>query len=262
MLSLTLLLSVLLPSVAAAAPMMDTGVACYGPVPDELVPIDGSVGVSPLAIPAMLAYADCGDGEIQVTLTPNAGPATATTVAVADDGIYWLTDLTLSANTAYVLTATDGASNTMVSTFATGDGALPTLSGVPSIAITGSTLAADGPEASVSLELSLVPDPFGAVFTLSRDGSPVLSGVNDPTSVVDSFGGSDGQEVCYSVRQFNADGTPYATSVETCVYLAADVGDKVHGCSTSGGAGVGSILIGAGLLLSLARGRRHGPESR
>ena len=131
-------------------------------------------------------------------------------------------------------------------------------SGAPAIAISGSTLASDGPAASVSLELTLVADPFGAVFTLARDGAPVLSGVNGPTTLVDSFGGSDGQEICYTLTQFNADGSTFATSAEACVTLAADIGDKVHGCSTAGVAsGAGTAAVGLGALLTLARCRRR-----
>lgn len=254
MLTLTLALTAL----AFAVPAQDTAMPCYGAHPDDLVPRDGASGVSPDAVPAMLGNANCESGPVDVTLTDESGETQTTTVSVEESRVYWLTTLTLAPNTAYTLTAS-GGEETLTSAFRTGGDALPALPGAPTLAITGSTLAADSPLATVSLELTLAGDVDSDAWEVRRGGTLVAAGLGGNASLFDSFGASDGDEICYRATEYGGAPSISAESTDTCVTLSAENSDKVHGCASAPGGGPLAAL--GGLFASLAllrRGARPG----
>lgn len=250
------MLSLLLLSLhAEAAPVMDTAeadAACFGPVPTDIVPLDGSADVPPATVPAVFVNVDCGSGAITVTLTPDAGEPVTVELTPTATGLNWLPELSLAPDTNYVLEATQVDWGTLTSSFRTGNGDF-SVSGTPSLAIDGASLPADSDVATVALTLALAPDPAGAIFALVRDGVEVSQGVGDGSSV-DSFFAEDGQEVCYAVTQYLGDGSVLATSPEACVTLEQDPGKT--GCA-SVGATPATFAALAGLAAVLATKRRR-----
>ena len=249
-----LLLSQALYSTAIAAPAMDMA-PCYGAYPTAVAPADGKNGVSPSTIPATVIDVSCGSGSITATLTPDSGAPTSVTFEATTGGIVWLTDLPLAADTSYTL-AIEGADPYMggvTSVFSTGSDPLSPLTGVPTLTVDGASLSTQG-YAAVTVDAFPVADASGAFpkFDVLRDGTAVASSINGTTFLFDGFNGADGQTVCYSLRQYNADSSVYATSQEDCVELVMDEDTSHAGCfgrekRTSGGS-VAALLLGFGLL--------------
>lgn len=253
------MLSLLLLAPAFAAPMQDTAsgmdaAPCYGAYPTDIVPLDGSGNVSPATVPAVFVNADCGAGALTVMLSAGADDAWTTTVPVDHTGLYWLTDITLVADRTYVLSVSAEDWGTLTSTFHTGSGPI-SVTGVPTLSIVGSHLQDGGSNAAVSLQIGLVPDPSGAIYTLSRDGAVVSAGIGSGT-VIDGFRGEDGQEVCYTVTQVLGDGSELGTSTESCVTLLQGGTDVTKsGCSAVGANT--ALLPALGALLALLGVRRN-----
>jgi hypothetical protein len=229
--------------------------ACYGAYPTAVTPRDGTNSVSPSAIPATTIDVSCGSGSITATLTPDSGAPTSVTMDVSTGGVVWLSELTLEADTSYTLSVTpsDPYMGGLTSVFSTGSAPLDALTGTPSVSVDGATLTVDG-YATVTLNAAPVADPSGSqpAYDLLRDGNIVAGSIAGTTFFADSFSGEDGQEVCYSIRQYNADSSVYATSEEDCVELVMDEDTSHAGCfgrekRTSGGS-VAAVLFGFGLL--------------
>lgn len=250
------MLSLLLLSLHAnAAPAMDTAagdVACFGPVPTAIVPVDGSADVPPATVPAVFVTVDCGSGPITVTLTPDAGEPTSVVLTPSATGVNWLPELTLAPDTHYVVEATQVDWGSITSSFRTGAGGF-TVSGTPTVAVDGATLPADNDVASVAVTRTLVPDPAGAVYALLRDGVQVSQGVGSGTGV-DSFFAEDGQEVCYAVTQYLGDGSVLATSAEACATVEQEASKT--GCASVPGAPAALATL-VGLAATLATKRRR-----
>lgn len=254
------MLSLLLLAPAFAAPMQDTASAgmdaapCYGAYPTDIVPLDGSGNVSPATVPAVFVNADCGAGALTVMLSAGADDAWTTTLPADHTGLYWLTDITLVADRTYVLSVSAADWGTLTSTFHTGSGPI-SVTGVPTLSIVGSHLQDGGSNAAVSLQIGLVPDPSGAIYSLSRDGAVVSAGIGSGT-VIDGFRGEDGQEVCYTVTQLLGDGSALGTSTESCVTLLQGGTDVTKsGCSTGGGSA--ALIPALGALFALLGVRRN-----
>ncbi len=212
---------------------------CAGPVVTALVPIDGSDGVSPDAVPYMVVDTSCGTGIVEVTLSQDGGGLHGIGVDVVLGGLYPLEGLELEANATYTLQAT-GA----YAVFQTGDGPVLPLDGEPTVDVAGSTLS--GKNATVSLEVVTAPDPFGAPFTLSRDGDLVRAGVDDQV-LLDEFTASNHSDACYTLNQYLGDGSALSAG-PACTTL------ERTGCATTPAAA--SWLSGfAGLVALLARRR-------
>ena len=228
---------------------------CYGGYPTAAMPEDGSNIVSPKTIPAVTVNVSCGSGSITATLTADAGAPTSVTLDVHSTSIVWLTDLPLAADTSYTLAieGEDADMGGLTSVFSTGSDPLSPLTGVPSLTVDGASLSTQG-YAAVTLDAFPVADPSGAfpMFDVLRDGNAVAGSINGTTFFLDAFQSADGQEICYSVRQYNADSSVYATSEEDCVELVMDEDTSQAGCfgrekRTSGGS-VAAMLFGFGLL--------------
>ncbi len=208
-----------------------------------LVPIDGSQGVSPEAVPYMIADTACGTGTVRATLSDADGTTQTMDLEILFGGLYQLDGFILEPNATYTLFA-----GRISAAFETGEGPVQSLEGHPSVTITGSDL--EGQSASVGLHITTAPDPFGAPFTLSREGELILTGVDDQT-FVDSFSSKNHVEWCYALNQYLGDGSALSGD-ETCVELTR------AGCSTGGG-GV-SMTWALGLMAVL--GRRRPADSR
>lgn len=249
------MLSLLLLSLHAdAAPAMDTGdVACFGPVPTAIVPLDGSADVPPATVPAVFVNVDCGSGDVTVTLTPDAGEPTSVVLTATATGVSWLPELTLAPDTNYVIEATQVDWGAVTSSFRTGSGGF-TASGTPTVVIDGASMPADNDVASVAVTRTLVPDPAGAIYALLRDGVAVSQGVGSGSGV-DSFFAEDGQEVCYAVTQYLGDGSVLATSDEACVTIEQD--SSKTGCASVAGTPAAFATL-VGLAAALATKRRRG----
>lgn len=215
-----------------------------------LLPPDGATDVPPASVPAVGIGASCGAGPILATLTGPDDAVQTAYVEVADDGIAWLADLALAPDSAYGLEVASGSgpedafypSSTLTSSFQTGSGDVPALDGTPTVEILGQD-ASDG-FLSVSLDLDAAGAPG---WELRRDGVVVSSGTEDGP-LVDGVSAAPGDEVCYLLRAYTADGQAAADSERACVTMAA----TACGCASSGGPGVGTtgVLLGAvGLLL-------------
>jgi hypothetical protein len=205
--------------------------ACSGPQVTGLVPLDGSVGVSPDAVMYMVADTECGTGVIQVTLTADGSASQTLDVDVIETGLYKLDGLVLEPNRAHTLEAGQAWVG-----FETGDGPVQALDGLPELQITGSQLTHK--QATVSLQVTPADDPFGAPFTLSRDGDVIAAGV-DAQAVVDDFSSKNHAEWCYTMNQYLGDGSSLSAD-EACVTLAH------AGCSA-----VGATPSTIGLLVGL-----------
>ena len=229
---------------SAAAP-------CYEAYPTAVTPTDGSNNVSPSTIPAITVDVSCGSGSITAKLTPDSGAPTTVTLDVSTAGIVWLTDLPLAADTNYTLavTGSDAYTGGVTSVFSTGSDPLETLSGTPSVTVDGATLTLDG-YATVVVNAAPVADPNGAypAFDLLRDREVVGGSISGTTVLVDDFSGEDGQEVCYSMRQYYADGSWYETSGEDCVDLVMDQAGCFGREKRTSGGSVAAMLLGFGLL--------------
>ena len=251
------MLSLLLLSLHAdAAPAMDTAagdVACFGPVPTAIVPLDGSADVPPATVPAVFVNVDCGSGDVTVTLTPDAGEPTSVVLTATATGVSWLPELTLAPDTNYVIEATQVDWGAVTSSFRTGSGGF-TASGTPTVVIDGASMPADNDVASVAVTRTLVPDPAGAIYALLRDGVAVSQGVGSGSGV-DSFFAEDGQEVCYAVTQYLGDGSVLATSDEACVTIEQD--SSKTGCASVAGTPAAFATL-VGLAAALATKRRRG----
>ncbi len=245
-----LLLANVLHASAKAAPAMDMA-PCYGAYPTAVTPTDGKNGVSPSTIPATIIDVSCGSGSITATLTPDSGAPTSVTFEATTGGIVWLTDLPLAADTNYTLavTGSDAYMGGVTSAFSTGSDPLEAISGTPSVSVDGATLTIDG-YATVVLNAAPVADPNGAypAFDLLRDGEFVVGSISGTTVLVDDFSGEDGQEVCYSLRQYNADSSVYATSEEDCVELVMDKAGCFGREKRTSGGSMAAVLLGFGLL--------------
>lgn len=249
---MTLFSALLLAHVSPALAFRWAGAApCYEAYPTAVTPTDGSNNVSPSTIPAMTVDVSCGSGSITATLTPDSGAPTTVTLDVSTAGIVWLTDLPLAADTNYTLavTGSDASLGGVTSVFSTGSDPLETLSGTPSVTVDGATLTLDG-YATVVVNAAPVADPNGAypAFDLLRDREVVGGSISGTTVLVDDFSGEDGQEVCYSVRQYYADGSWYETSGEDCVDLVMDQAGCFGREKRTSGGSVAAMLLGFGLL--------------
>lgn len=255
--------SLLLLIAPALADRLDTAMPCLGPYPTALVPIEASTGIPVATVPAVLVNADCSSGTIDVTLTGESGEVQTTTVDVARTDVHWLTELVLAPDTSYVLEATGSDGNAIHSSFSTGAGEPTPLAGKPSVEITGSELGTEGPYATVSLKVSPIADPAGAVWSLARDGDQIAVGVDGPVSLIDSFEGHDGQ-VCYRADQYHGSPETVAVSVDTCVVLSlpATVTVEKSSCSVLPGEASGALapLIGAMLVLLGVRRAGRTPQ--
>lgn len=250
----TLLLSQALYSTAIAAPAMDMA-PCYGAYPTTVTPRDGTNSVSPSTIPATVIDVSCGSGSITATLTPDSGAPTSVTFEATAGGIVWLTDLPLAAETTYTLTITgsDPYMGGVTSVFSTRVDPLDALTGTPSVSVDGATLTVDG-YATVTLNAAPVADPNSAYpsFDILRNDAVVVGSLSGSTFLFDGFNGADGQTVCYSLRQYNADSSVYATSQEDCVELVMDEDTSQAGCfgreKRTTGSSFAALLLGFGLL--------------
>jgi len=229
---------------SAAAP-------CYEAYPTAAMPADGSNNVSPSTIPATVIDVSCGYGSVTASLTPDSGTTTSVTFEAITGGIVWLTDLPLAPDTNYTLTVTgpDASLGSITSVFSTGSDPIEPISGTPSVTVDGATLTIDG-YATVVLNAAPVADPNGAypAFDLLRDREVVVGSINGTTVLVDDFSGEDGQEVCYSLRQYNADGSWYETSEEDCVELVMDQAGCFGREKRTSGGSMAAVLLGFGLL--------------
>lgn len=213
--------------------------ACSGPQVTAIVPKDGSVGVSPDAVTYLVADTECGTGVIQVTLTADGSASQTLDVDVIETGLYRLDGLTLEPDSTYNL----GAGHAWVG-FQTGSGPVQALEGTPTVQITGSQLTHK--QATVGLQVTPAEDPFGAPFTLSREGDVIAAGV-DAQAVVDDFSSKNHAEWCYTMNQYLGDGSSLSAD-EACVTLAH------AGCSTSGAApSTLGLLVGLSLVTSRRR---------
>ncbi len=212
--------------------------SCSGPEVTAIVPLDGSVGVSPDAVPYMVGDTACGNGTLQATLTADAGTTQTQDLDVIQTGLYKLDGLVLEPDTTYTL----GAGQTWVR-FQTGEGPVQLLTGSPTVQITGSELVRQ--QATVSLQVTPAEDPFGAPFTLSREGQVVTAGV-DAQSVVDDFSSRNQHEWCYTMTQYLGDGSTL-TSDDACITLGHT------GCATTGGAPSGTFVLAAAVVAGRRR---------
>ncbi len=249
-----LLLAHVLHASAIAAPAMDMA-PCYGAYPTAATPADGSNNVSPSTIPATVIDVSCGSGSITATLTPDSGAPTSVTFEATAGGIVWLTDLPLAAESTYTLTVTgsDAYMGGVTSVFSTGSDPLEPISGTPSVTVDGATLSVDG-YATVALNAAPVADPNGAYpsFDILRNDAVAVGSLSGSTFLFDGFNGADGQTVCYSLRQYNADSSVYATSEPDCVQLVMDEDLSQAGCfgreKRATGGSMAAALLGFGLL--------------
>lgn len=220
---------------------------CDGPVPFAVAPADGSADVSPSSVPAVLVDVSCNTGDIDLVWGVNDVAPADSVLHVDLPGIQWLTDLDLVADTSYSLQATNHQSVT--TTFLTGSGPLPDVTGTPALTITGSQRARG--VTTVSLDISTVPDSTSGLYEVHRGGTVFTSGIGDGT-VVDSLEAERGDELCYTVTQYLADSTALGTSDEACV--------TVKGCSTTRTPPSASFALLAAALIR--RGRRVGAQGQ
>lgn len=214
---------------------------CDGPEPTAVAPADGGSDVSPDAVPALLVDANCGTGDIDLVWSVNDIAPVDSVLHVDHHGIQWLPDLDLVADTSYSLQATNHQS--VSTTFLTGSGPLPDVTGAPALTITGSQRARG--ITTVSLDVAVAPDSTSGLYEVRRDGTVFTSGIGDGT-VVDSLEAERGDELCYTVTQYLADSTVLGTSDKACV--------TVKGCSTTGTAPSANFALLAAALIR--RGRR------
>lgn len=218
----------------ATATAMALYEACSGPQITALVPLDGSVGVSPDAVLYMVGDTECGTGVIKLTLTPDGSASQTLDVDVIETGLYRLDGLVLEPESTHVLSVA-----WLLAGFQTGDGPVAALDGTPDLQITGSQLTHK--QATVGLQVTPADDPFGAPFTLSREGDVIAAGV-DAQAVVDDFSSKNHAESCYTMNQYLGDGSAL-TSDETCVTVAH------AGCSTSGATpSLAGLIFGLGAV--------------
>lgn len=236
---------IVLASTAAA----DMGMArdCWGPEPVGVAPSDGGSDISPDSVPAVLVDASCGLGDVDLVWSVNDIVPVDSVLSVDHTGIQWLTDLDLVADTSYSLQATNY--QRVTTTFLTGSGPLPDVTGAPALTITGSQRARG--ITTVSVEVAVAPDSTSGLYEVHRGGTVFTSGIGDGT-VVDSLEAERGDELCYTVTQYLADSTVLGTSDEACV--------TVKGCSTTGTAPSASFALLAAALIR--RGRRVGAQGR
>lgn len=216
---------------SAAAPMA-LYQACSGPQVTAMVPLDGSVGVSPDAVLYMVVDTECGTGLISAALTPDGGATQYVYFDVVATGLYKLDGLVLTPDATWTLDAGQAWVG-----FQTGSGPVQALEGTPDLQITGSQLTHK--QATVSLQVTPADDPFGAPFTLSREGDVIAAGV-DAQATVDDFSSKNHAEWCYTMNQYLADGSSLSAD-EACVTLAH------AGCSA-----VGATPSTLGLLVGLS----------
>lgn len=208
--------------------------ACSGPQVTGLVPLDGSVGVSPDAVMYMVVDTECGTGLIGASLTPDGGATQYVYFDVVATGLYRLDGLVLAPDATWTLDAGQAWVG-----FQTGDGPVVALVGTPDLQITGSQLTHK--QATVGLKVTPAEDPFGAPFTLSREGDVIAAGV-DAQAVVDDFSSKNHAEWCYTMNQYLGDGSALSAD-EACVTLAH------AGCSASGAApSTIGLLVGLGAV--------------
>ena len=247
-----LLLSALL---AAFLPLVEAKVAdpCNG-LESGSLPADGSVGVSPDAIPALLV-GDCGGGDFTVTLTPDAGEPVVQELETSTTGIWWLSELTLAADTHYTLAIAEAWSgDATTSNFSTGSAPPEGVTGAPDLSITGWEVGGrhrGGALYTVALDPGLVSDPAGAPWQLRRDGEVTQVGV-DGTTMVESFWGGRVEDHCWSVTQYRADSTVVGESDDACDTM------RLHGCATTGAGSTSVGLIAAAIATLLGRAPRRG----
>jgi len=207
-----------------------------------ILPVDGSVDVSPDALPALLV-GTCGGWDTTAILTQGASEPETITLSASSFGVHWL-DFALAPNSSDTLEVIQNGVSTTVS-FETGERPILEISGEPGLSITGAERSSRHRSETfytVGLQTSLEPDPDGEIWELRRGDGGAQVGVGDAT-LVDSFWGNS--EVCYTLTQFQADSTEVG-SADTCTALA--------GCATVPSKPAAALL---GLAALLVRRRRE-----
>lgn len=233
---------------AAFAIAAEDAAPCYGAYPRFALPEDGASDVSPDLVPVVGVDAQCGDGVFDITLTPDAGDVQTLSVDVTDMGLVWLDELVLEADTAYVLDVLPQGEEWagITNHFATGAAAVHELSGKPGLELVGSEYFPDSDSASISLRVSLVDGGGDATpWELNRGADGVVSSGYVGGEIFTAVAAEAGDEVCYTLTQFQADGVGVGTSDEVCVTIGAAGG---CGCATTSGAPLGLGLLLAALL--------------
>lgn len=233
---------------AAFAIAAEDAAPCYGAWPSFALPADGATDVSPDVVPVVGVDAQCGDGVFAVTLTPDAGDVQTISVPVTDMGLAWLDELVLEPDTAYVLEVVPEEADwaTITNHFTTGDAAVNELSGQPGLEVIASEFFPESGSASISLRATLLDangDP--TPWELNRGADGVVASGYEDGEMFNAVAAEAGDEICYTLTQFQADGVEVGTSDEVCVTVGAGGG---CGCSTTSGAPLGLGLLLAALL--------------
>lgn len=259
---------------ALAAPAQDTGgggddvmiVKCEPFIVDFVLPPNGASDVSPDAVPAASAVAECGSGMVLATLTGPGAEVQTSLAEVLATGVVWFDTLRLEPDGNYLLDVQSGygdeasfyAYGGLTSSFSTGSGEVVGLEGTPSVEILGSDFDAEAGWATVSLQLHPAGGA-GDVWELLRGATVVGTGTSTETQLVDGTAASAGREICYTFHEYTADGELAGIAEPACVTVEGPPAG-VCACSAASPAR-SSIPAGAALLAGVVMivGRRRGP---